>query len=132
MISLDLGIFRIPHTSPRLNTLDDILSGWDAQVIQCVSNLLAVWGCETFYQVLGFIYGENWRIGVFVSPFFFCLQFLALDCERWSRPISGWASVLFFLAFERIPVVLSHFEESCDSQVLPIASRKRELLGPQK
>ncbi len=70
LISLDLGIFRIPHTSPRLNTLDGILSGWDAQVIQRMSDLLSVWGCETFCKVSGLMYGKNGRIGVFVSPFF--------------------------------------------------------------
>ncbi len=42
------------------------------------------------------------------------------------------ASIPVFLAFERVPVYLSHFQEPCNSQLLPIASRKREALRAQK
>lgn len=131
LISLDLGIFKIPHTSPRLITLDDILSGWDAQVIRGVSNLLSVWGCETFYQVPGFNYRNNGEIRSFVSPSFpavaIVFGLLALVASDFRLGV-----LHFFLAFKCIPVGFSHFEESCNSQVLPIASRKREPLRPQK
>src|SRR6267378_1851240 len=68
------------------------------------------------------------KTGGLVSSYrpFFRALLLSLDYWRWSRPNSGWASILFFLAFERIPVRLSHFEESRDSQFLAIASRKRD------
>src|SRR6267143_5782607 len=35
-----------------------------------MSDLLSVWGCETFCKVSGSIHGKNSGIGVFVSPFF--------------------------------------------------------------
>ncbi len=49
------------------------LPAWDARVIQGLPNLLAVWGCETFYQVLGFVYGKDGGLRAFVSPFFYAL-----------------------------------------------------------
>jgi hypothetical protein len=49
------------------------LPTWDARVIQGLPNLLAVWGCETFYQVLGFVYGKDGGLRAFVSPFFYAL-----------------------------------------------------------
>src|SRR5467141_516973 len=89
-------------------------------------------GLRNFLLGLGFNVWEKREDWCLRIALFFCLQFLALDCERRSLPISRRASVPFFLAFERIPVCLSHFQQSCDSQVLPIASRKREPLRSQK
>src|SRR5882762_1018349 len=89
-------------------------------------------GLRNFLQGLGFNTWEkrgDWCLRI---TLFFCLQFLALDCERRSLPISRRASILFFLAFERIPVRLSHFQESRDSQFLAIASRKRLALRSEK
>ena len=87
----------------------------DAQVMWGLSNLLSAWHRETLCQFLGFMFGEN-REG----------------CPLASLLISGRASILCFLPFERLPVRLSHLEESCNSQFLPIASRKREPLRAQK
>ena len=49
------------------------LPAWDARVIQRVSYLLAAWSCETFCQVLGFVYGKDGGLRAFVSPFFYAL-----------------------------------------------------------
>jgi hypothetical protein len=84
-----------------------------------LSNLLSVKCRGTFHQFLGFILRKNAAV-------------LVADYKRWSRAISGRASVVFFPAFERIPVRLAHFEESCNSQVLPIATREGEPLRSQK
>src|SRR5258708_577580 len=51
---------------------------------------------------------------------------------RGAVPSSGRAAVLFFAAFERVPVGFSHFQEAGNSQVLAIASGKREPLRSQK